>query len=101
MNLLAVWVFCGECSTLPSGVFSDVATAESWIKKHSLSGVLTEYPLETGTYDWAIDKGLFDPKYPSQKTASFIGRFSSAYLRHFHYENGETGEPNLQGPAGQ
>jgi hypothetical protein len=88
LELLAVWVFCGNNSTLPVGVFRDLTTAEEWIKKYSLSGVLTEYPLDTSVYDWTIQNGYFDPKHPHQRQPAFIEKFSSAYLRHFHYENG-------------
>ena len=59
MDPSTVWVFCGNKSTLPSGVFRDFASAESWIETHSLSGVLTEYPLGAGVYDWAIAESLF------------------------------------------
>ena len=85
----AVWVFCAVGAMLPSGVFTELLVAEAWIKKHSLSGVLTEYPLDTGVYEWAIVKGYFSPKYPSHESAEFIGRFTSAYLSHSHFENGE------------
>jgi hypothetical protein len=84
-----VWIFCAEGSTRPSGVFTDEVLAEDWIRRHSLSGLLTEYPLDTGIYEWTISKGFFEPKYPSQQSASFIGRFTSAYQNHFHFQNGE------------
>ena len=84
-----IWVFCGEQSFFPSGVFNDLDIAEAWIKKHGLSGTLTEYPINVGVYDWIVAKGYFTPKYPSQKSARFIGKFSSAYLNHFHFQNGE------------
>jgi hypothetical protein len=83
-----VWVFNGEGGTFPSGAFRNQETAENWIRKYGLSGVLTEYPLDVGVYDWVVDNGYFAPKYPSQKEAAFIGKFSSAYLQHHHYENG-------------
>lgn len=89
MDVMGVWVFCGNGGSLPSAVFADLANAEDWIKKHSLSGVLTEYPLDIGVYEWAQKMGYFTPKSPSQATPSFIGKFSSAYLRHFHFQNGD------------
>ncbi|MEI8644366.1 hypothetical protein P4S60_01635 [Pseudoalteromonas sp. Hal040] len=38
----SVWIFHGDGATFSSGAFSDYSQAESWIKKHSLSGLLTE-----------------------------------------------------------
>jgi hypothetical protein len=84
-----IWVFLANGASMPSGVFEDQDLAKKWIKKHSLSGLLTEYPVDVGIYDWAIGKGLFRPKYPSQESAGFVGKFTSAYLKHSHYENGE------------
>ncbi len=89
MENSGIWVFCGDGSTLPSGVFHDLTRPEAWIKEYSLSGVLTEYPLDVCVYDWATANGYFQPRYPSQQAPEFIGRFSSAYLKHFHFENGE------------
>jgi hypothetical protein len=85
----SVWVFVAEGANLPSGLFQNQKTALGWIERYSLSGVLTEYPLDIGIYDWAINNGFFEPKYPSQEEPAFIGRFTSAYLRHSHFENGK------------
>jgi len=49
---------------------------------------LTEYPLDIGAYDWAIQHGHFKPKHEHQRQPSFIEKFSSAALNHFHYWNG-------------
>jgi hypothetical protein len=84
-----IWVFVADGASLPSGVFREKSLASEWIQKRFLSGILTEYPLDVGVYEWAIDNGLFTVKYPSQEEASFIGRFTSAYLKHSHFENGE------------
>jgi hypothetical protein len=70
-------------------VFSNEKLAREWIGKYALSGLLTEYPLDTGVYDWALEKGVFKKKYPSHDTPEFIGRFTSAYLQHVHFEHGE------------
>jgi hypothetical protein len=85
----SVWVFVAAGGRLPSGVFKDRSLAKDWIKKHNLSGLLTEYPVDIGIYDWAAAEGFFKAKYPSHNTPEFIGRFTSAYLRHSHFENGE------------
>lgn len=87
--MLSVWIFVANGGSLPSGVFKDEILANEWIKKHRLSGLLTEYPVDIGVFEWATAKGFFEAKYPSQETPEFIGRFTSAYLRHSHFENGE------------
>lgn len=88
-DLTTIWVFNGPGSGFPSGVFSRKSLAETWIKKHGLSGTLTGYPLDTGVYDWALLNGIFGPKNEEQKTSNFIQRFSSASQEHFHYEDGD------------
>lgn len=84
-----IWIFNGSKSQFSSGAFTELQKAELWIKKHGLSGVLTAYPLDTGAYDWAIEKGFFKPKRENQCDAEFIQCFSTAALTHYHYEKGE------------
>jgi hypothetical protein len=83
----SVWVFNGEKSSFPSGVFSTREKAEKWISTNSLTGCLTKYPLDQGVYEWSIEEGLFSPKHDHQNTPDFIGRFSGGST-HFHFENG-------------
>lgn len=83
-----VWVFCGQDSQYPGGIFLSVESAERWIAKHRLTGMLIQYPVNEGLYDWVVSQDLFRPKRESQKTSHFIGTFTSAHARHFHYENG-------------
>ncbi|WP_065754077.1 DUF7710 domain-containing protein [Bradyrhizobium paxllaeri] len=83
-----VWVFVGAGGKFPSGVFQLRATAEDWIRKHRLSGSLTLYPVDTGTFDWAVEHGYFKPKNQTQQNAEFIARFSIASQEHYHYEDG-------------
>lgn len=83
-----IWVFNWDKHRFPSGVFTDQQLAEEWIEKNQLTGTLTAYPVNQGVYDWALEKGYFTPKRDDQKTASFIGNFSSASQPHEHYENG-------------
>jgi len=85
-----VWIF-NNGATFPGGVFEDLEDAKTWIARHGLSGTLTRYPVGVGVYDWVIKKGWFQPKRPDQKTQGFIGGFSSAYLEHYHFENGSNG----------
>ncbi|WP_426670215.1 DUF7710 domain-containing protein [Mucilaginibacter sp. McL0603] len=84
-----VWVFHGAQGRFASGVFTTLEKAGHWIKKHSLTGVLTEYPLDEGVYDWAIENELFDVKKDNQREPAFIQSFTTASQEHFHYENGE------------
>jgi hypothetical protein len=85
----SVWVFNGVKSNFPSGVFTTRELAEQWIRKNSLTGTLTRYPLDVGVYEWSLLNGGFTPKREEQKTPLFIGRFSSASQEHYHYEDGE------------
>jgi len=50
--------------------------AEGWIAKHAMTGTLTQYPVYTGMYEFAIEAGQFSPKKPQHKTAQFIAAFS-------------------------
>lgn len=71
-----------------SGVFSTKEIAEEWIKKYSLSGVLTVYSIDEAPYDLAIRMGHFKPQKVRDFTPEFIGGFTSASQDHFHYEDG-------------
>lgn len=78
-----VWVFNGDGGAgFPSGVFASRASAEAWIRQNKLTGVLTEYPLGVGVYDWAVQRNLFVPKRPEHSSPKFIGGFSSAHQSH-------------------
>jgi hypothetical protein len=83
-----VWIFNGIGSKFPSGVFSEKDKAFSWISKHRLTGVLTSYPIDVGVYDFSIHARSFMPERDDQKSPEFIGKFSSASLEHYHFENG-------------
>jgi hypothetical protein len=82
-----VWIFNGG-GQFPAGAFSTQGHAENWIAEHKLTGTLTRYPLDVGVYQWAIASGAFKIKRPDQELPRFIGRFSSAGLEHYHYEDG-------------
>lgn len=84
-----IWVFHAEMARFSGGVFSDLESAEAWIQKHSLTGLLTAYPLNHGAFDWAVENELFSPNKDSHKSAEFIGGFTSASQEHYHYENGK------------
>ena len=86
---MSIWVFNGEKSAIPSAVFNQRQEAEVWIKSHELTGMLTKYPVGIPIFDWAIANNYFAPKNDLQQNARAIANFSSAYLEHYHYENGE------------
>ena len=71
-----VWVFNGNGGSFPSGVFSTRERAEFWIRQNRLTGTLTMYRLDVGTYDWATSHAVFTPKKPEHSAPEFIGRFS-------------------------
>lgn len=81
----SVWVFHGEGAKFASGIFTSKDLANAWIQKHRLAGILTEYPLDTGVYDWAVEQGAFTPKKEAHDTPSFIQRFTSAAQQHEHF----------------
>jgi hypothetical protein len=84
-----VWIFVGEYADFPSGAFTSFEKGREWIRRNRVTGTLTWYPLDEGTYDWAIRNDVFKPKRPDQASPEFIGRFSDASQEHFHYCNGK------------
>ena len=83
-----VWVFNGEYSRLPSGIFSTKESAVRWIEANGLSGTLSEFPIDVGTYDHAIQNGLFTPKKLHESEPGFIASFSPR-LYHDHWTDGK------------
>lgn len=84
-----VWVFNGT-NALPSGVFSSRVLAEEWIHNHRLTGILTQYPVDVGVYDWVQSQSVWAPKTDSQRSPLFVAQFTSAYLEHHHYTDGKS-----------
>lgn len=83
-----VFIFNGAGAQFPGAVFSEYGIAVNWIKKHSLTGVLTSYPIDTGVYDWAIEQGSFKIEQDHHKESKFIQKFTSASLKRYHFEDG-------------
>ena len=83
-----VWVFVGAGARLPSGIFTTKEMAIQWVEKYKLTGVLTKYPVDESVYDWAVSSGYFTPKSDKQRTARFIGFFTTAIQEHYHFEDG-------------
>lgn len=84
----SVWVFLGEEGRWPSGVFNARGLAEQWIGENGLTGMLTDYPLDVGVYEWAVAKGFFRPSQPGHASATFIAGFSAARQDHAHFTDG-------------
>jgi len=59
------------------------------VVENDLRGVLTEYPLGTGVYDWLLESGRLNIKRDEQKMPGYIARFSSAHQDHYHYDDPE------------
>ncbi|CAA7391639.1 DUF7710 domain-containing protein [Chryseobacterium fistulae] len=83
-----MYVFIGEGSNFPSGIFTTLENAKEWIDKYSLNGILNKYPIDMGVYDWAIKEDFFTIKNEYQKESKFIQRFICASMEHFHFEDG-------------
>ncbi len=83
-----VWIFVAPKATFPAGVFHSLEQAEDWIAGYRLSGIVTEYPIGFGVYDWAVSNGVFKPQPSKVIDDVFVGRFTSAAMAHHHYEDG-------------
>lgn len=86
---ITMWVFNGSGNYLPGGLFLSREEAEKWIRRDSLSGLLTRYPVNKSLYDWAIDQGFFRPNKKEHTSSKFIENFTSAHLEHYHYVDGQ------------
>ncbi len=84
-----MYVFIGEGSNFPSGIFTTLLNAKEWIEKHSLNGILNKYPVDMGVYNWAIKENFFTIRNEYQKESKFIQRFTCASMEHFHFEDGK------------
>lgn len=88
-----IWIFHASGARFAGGAFEDVAMAEFWIGKHSLTGVLAAYPIDEGCFDWALRTGSTGMKEEKLKEKSFdsafIGGFTSASQAHIHFEHGK------------
>jgi len=83
-----MWVFLGDQAAFPSGIFSGLDKAEEWIAKHELDGILTEYPVDEGVYDWAARNLYFVPNSTKVIDSKLISRFTSSRMKSFHYGKG-------------
>ena len=69
-------------------VFSKLAKTNQWIAENKLTGILTLYPIDQGTYAWATSNGYFSLETEEQKSATFMANFSHSAQEHYHYRNG-------------
>jgi hypothetical protein len=84
-----VWIFHSENAQFASGVFADKTTALTWIERHSLTGILTEYPVGDGCYDIAVKDGAFRPTKPHHGLPGHVGGFSPSRTEHIHVNHGQ------------
>ncbi len=89
MNHSRVYLFKADGAVFTSAVFSSFKIAQTWICENSLSGLLTEYPVNISTYDWAIKKGYFKVKNVIDISPVFMGSFVSAYQAQWHFKHGK------------
>ena len=87
-----IWLFVGEGAHFPSGAFEKLETAEAWVVKHSLSGMLSAMPINKGLFEWAIENNALNMKPEKLEMKAndpkFIATCNTASLDHYHYENG-------------
>lgn len=80
-----VWVFNTQSNSFPRALFTTKDAAEEWINKYCLSGTLSLYPVDIGSYEYSVRNGHFMPNGKHQTTAEFINKFGVA-INHYHYD---------------
>ena len=83
-----MWIFLGDRARWPGGVFSSRDTAVRWIAEHHLTGMITEYPVDVGVYEWAVAAGAFPPGKLQHSSSGFIGGFTTAAQEQGHFTDG-------------
>lgn len=89
---MKVFVFSGGRNPHPSGVFSSTDKALEWIRRHKLSGTLTEYIIDHPPYEWMQDLHGYKPEGDTETSAPFIANYSHAKQKHYHFEHGDSYE---------
>ena len=84
----SIYVFMGKGATMPTAIYTTFEDACTWVASSAVSGILYKLPMNVSLYDWVIAKGYSTPKKEYQKQPRFIEKFSSAYVEHWHFENG-------------
>lgn len=83
-----VWMFHGDGAQFASAVFRTQAEGLAWAAKHSVSGILTEYPVGDGCYDIAVAQGSFTPTRPHHGSPEHVAGFSPGWTQHTHITAG-------------
>ena len=92
ISMNSVFVFQGAKCRFANAVFSTKSTAESWIAKHSLTGLLTEYEADNPAFDQrlkegTLPKGIREALKREKSSASVIETYVDG-ARHSHYYPG-------------
>jgi hypothetical protein len=82
-----VWVFHGDAARFASGVFASREQGLAWVAQHQLTGILSQYPLGEGCYDWALTRDRFRPTKAHHGSPGHIAGFSPG-LAHVHVADG-------------
>jgi hypothetical protein len=88
MTPRTVWVFHGLHAKFASGVFDNKVDAMRWVERHQLSGVVSEYVVGEGAYDFALAEGRFHPSKPHHGSPEHVARFGPG-LAHTHVTAGK------------
>lgn len=67
-----VYVFMGEAANYPAGIFESKEKAEEVIKRYSLTGILSLYPIDMLLYNWAIEKKFSISKRNIKKAPNIL-----------------------------
>ena len=94
-----VWVFLGQGSSTPGGVFRDRATAEAWIAAHRLSGCLSAVPVDEGVFDWAYRNNVITMKpeklVQKKDDPDFVATCYPASLEHYRFRDGRDADESV------
>ncbi|MFG1839245.1 hypothetical protein ACGFH8_12510 [Micromonospora sp. NPDC049175] len=83
-----VWIFHGDAARFASGVFDDKVAALEWIARHGITGILAEYQVGDGCYDFAVREGRFHDTKKSHGSPDHVASFSPG-LAHVHVREGQ------------
>lgn len=83
-----VWIFHGDDARHAAGVFAELDDALAWAARHSVSGLITNYPIGDGCYDIALKLGRFSPSRPHHGTPTHVAGFSPGWTHHVHVADG-------------
>lgn len=92
----AVFVFHGSGSRFANAVFSTRKTAEDWIARHSLTGLLTEYDLDSPAFDrrsseGSLPKDIRKSLERGDAVATLVQQYVDGSVHtHYFYGVGET-----------